>query len=153
MKETALDRFIRYAKIDTQSKDDSDTYPSTLKQLDLLKLLVAELKALGVKDASIDSHGYVTGTIPSNLPAGHPAHGKVPRVGFIAHVDTSPSASGKDVKPQVLAKYAGGDIVLTGNPSVVIRESENPTASLCQRPEEHREDDRHVRRHHPPRSR
>jgi tripeptide aminopeptidase len=126
MKETALDRFIRYAKIDTQSKDDSDSYPSTLKQLDLLKLLVTELKALGVRDAAIDSHGYVTGTIPSNVPAGHSAHGKVPRVGFIAHVDTSPSASGKDVRPQVLTKYAGGDIILPGDSSVVIRESENP---------------------------
>jgi tripeptide aminopeptidase len=126
MKQTALERFIRYAKIDTQSKDDSDTYPSTQKQLNLLNLLLAELKELGVRDARIDSHGYVMGTIPSNLPAGHPAHGKVPRIGFISHVDTSPSASGENVKPQVIEKYKGGDIVLPGNSTVVIRESENP---------------------------
>jgi tripeptide aminopeptidase len=126
MKETALDRFIRYAKIDTQSKDDSDTYPSTLKQMDLLNLLLAELKGLGLADARIDAHGYVMATIPSNVPTGHPAHGKVPRVGFISHVDTSPSASGKNVQPQVIAEYAGGDIILPGDPSVVIRESENP---------------------------
>ena len=126
MKQTALERFLRYAKIDTQSKEDSTTYPSTAKQLDLLNLLVAELKEIGARDAAIDSYGYVTATVPSNLPATHPGFGTVPVVGFVAHVDTSPSASGADVKPQVIDPYTGGDLVLPGNPSVVIRESENP---------------------------
>ncbi|MEW6511673.1 MAG: peptidase T [Bacteroidota bacterium] len=126
MKETALQRFIRYAKIDTQSKDDADSYPSTPKQFDLLNLLLSELQSLGLKDAKIDKHGYVMATLPSNLPPNRRAAGKVPTVGLIAHVDTSPSASGTDVKPQVIEKYAGGDIVLPGNPSVVIRETENP---------------------------
>lgn len=125
MAETALDRFLRYAKIDTQSKEDSETYPSTAKQLVLLNLLVNELQALGLKDAAIDEYGYVTATLPSNLPGGHKAAGKVPVIGFIAHVDTSPSASGENVKPQVIT-YKGGDITLPGNPSVVIRASENP---------------------------
>jgi tripeptide aminopeptidase len=125
MMEAALDRFIRYAKIDTQSQDDSETYPSTKKQLDLLNLLVQELQGLGVQDASMDEYGYVVGTVKENLPKGHPAAGKIPTIGLIAHVDTSPSASGKDVKPQVIT-YKGGDIVLPANPDVVIRADENP---------------------------
>jgi tripeptide aminopeptidase len=125
MKESALDRFIRYAKIDTQSKDDVEDYPSTKKQFDLLNLLVQELKSLGLQNTRIDKYGYVTATVPSNIPRNHPAYGKVPTIGFIAHVDTSPSASGENVKPQVLT-YKGGDIVLPGDNSVVIRESENP---------------------------
>jgi tripeptide aminopeptidase len=126
MSETALTRFIRYAKIDTQSSEVSDSYPSTAKQLTLLKLLAGELTALGMSDVSIDEHGYVMASLPSNLPPSHPAHGKVPPVGFVAHVDTSPSAPGENVKPQVIEKYAGGDLVLPGNPSVVITAEENP---------------------------
>jgi tripeptide aminopeptidase len=126
MNQTALERFIRYAKIDTQSKDDSETYPSTIKQLDLLNLLVQECKDLGLADIRIDKYGYVTATIPSNLPASHPARSKVPTIGFISHVDTSPSASGANVKPQVIERYDGTDIVLPGNTSAVIRRSENP---------------------------
>ncbi|MCC6396266.1 MAG: peptidase T [Bacteroidetes bacterium] len=126
MSETALDRFIRYAKIDTQSRDDSDTYPSTAKQFDLLNLLVKELRSLGLADAMIDGHGYVMATVPSTIPKTHSAHGKVPVVGFVAHVDTSPSASGANVRPQVIRAYPGGDIVLPANPAVVIRADENP---------------------------
>jgi tripeptide aminopeptidase len=124
--EHALDRFLRYAQIDTQSKDDADTYPSTSKQFDLLKPLVQELKQLGLQDASIDQYGYVTATIPSNLPKNHPSFKKVPTIGLIAHVDTSPSTTGANVKPQVIEHYKGGDITLPGNPSVVIRVAENP---------------------------
>lgn len=124
MKESALDRFIRYARIDTQSQDDSTTYPSTKKQFDLLNLLVQELQALGIQDASIDAYGYVMATLGENLPKGHPATGKVPTIGLIAHVDTSPSASGAGVTPQVMT-YTGGDIVLPANPQVVIRAEEN----------------------------
>jgi tripeptide aminopeptidase len=126
MKQTALERFIRYVKIDTQSKDDSETYPSTMKQLDLLNLLAGECRELGLRDVSIDKYGYVMATIPGNLPAHHPAAGKVPVVGFVAHVDTSPSASGTNVRPQVIERYDGGDITLPGNRSVVITVDENP---------------------------
>ena len=125
MNETALDRFVRYAKVDTQSRDDADSYPSTQKQFDLLNMLVEELLALGLQDTAIDQYGYVIASVPSNLPKGHPGRGKVPTIGFIAHVDTSPSASGANVKPQVFT-YTGGDLVLPGDPSVVIRASENP---------------------------
>ena len=125
MKETALERFLRYVKIDTQSAEDSSSYPSTAKQFDLLRLLVNELQELGLSEVTLDEHGYVTATLPGNMPAGDPASAHVPPVGLIAHVDTSPSASGKDVKPQVL-RYLGGDVVLPGDPSAVIRTSENP---------------------------
>ena len=126
MNETVLDRLLRYVKIDTQSQDDAESYPSTAKQFDLLKMLLKELQDLGLKDASIDQYGYVIATLPSNVPASSPAFGKVPTVGLIAHVDTSPSTSGENVKPQVISNYKGGDIVLPGDTSVVIRESENP---------------------------
>jgi len=125
MKETALERFLRYVKVDTQSKDDVEEYPSTSKQFDLLNLLVKEANELGLKDVSIDKYGYVMATLPSNVPKTDPAFSKVPTIGFIAHVDTSPSASGANVKPQVMT-YQGGDVVLPGDPSAVIRESENP---------------------------
>jgi tripeptide aminopeptidase len=105
MKDTVLDRLLRYVKIDTQSRDDVEKYPSTAKQFDLLKLLLKELQDLGMKDVSIDKYGYVMATLPGNLPHSHPAFGKVPVVGFIAHVDTSPSTSGENVKPQVIQKY------------------------------------------------
>ncbi|MGC8595223.1 MAG: peptidase T [Candidatus Kryptoniota bacterium] len=120
MKETVLDRFLRYVVIDTQSREDSESYPSTTKQFDLLNLLVKELKEMGVQDVNIDKYGYVMATIPSNVQE------KVPVIGFIAHVDTSPEVTGSNVKPQVIQIYGGGDIVLPGDKSVVIRESENP---------------------------
>lgn len=120
MAETVLDKFLRYVVIDTQSKEDAESYPSTSKQFDLLKLLVQELKDLGVQNASIDKYGYVTATIPSNVSK------EVPAVGFIAHVDTSPEVSGANVKPQIIKEYKGGDVVLPGDSNIVIRESENP---------------------------
>jgi tripeptide aminopeptidase len=123
-KESVLDRFLRYVKIDTQSQEDSEGYPSTAKQLDLLRTLAGELKDLGVVDATIDAHGYVTGTVPATLPAEQAA--KVPVVGFIAHVDTSPAITGAGVKPVIHKNYRGGDIVLPGDPSQVISPKEYP---------------------------
>jgi tripeptide aminopeptidase len=120
MAESVLDKFLRYIVIDTQSKEDVQDYPSTAKQLDLLNLLLKELKELGVANVDIDQYGYVMAVIPSNVKT------KVPALGFIAHVDTSPEVSGANVKAQVLHPYKGGDITLPGDPSVVIRESENP---------------------------
>ncbi|MBI5215072.1 MAG: peptidase T [Ignavibacteriae bacterium] len=124
MNETVLDRLLRYVKIDTQSSEESTTYPSTDKQWNLLNLLVQELKAFGLPDVTIDKYGYVMATLPSNIPQSDKAFGKTPAVGFISHVDTSPSASGTNVKPQVIT-YQGGDIILPGDPSVIIKESEN----------------------------
>jgi tripeptide aminopeptidase len=123
--ETLLDRFLRYVQVDTQSKEDVEDYPSTAKQLDLSRMLVSELRDLGLKDARLDEHGYVFATIPANIPASDKAYGKVPVVGLIAHVDTSPEVTGAGVKPQVIT-YAGGDIALPGDASIVIKAGENP---------------------------
>ncbi|HUN65048.1 MAG TPA: peptidase T [Bacteroidota bacterium] len=121
-----LTRFLRYVKIDTQSSETSTTYPSTKKQFDLLKLLVKELRELGLKRVTIDKYGYVMGRLPGNLPKKGKGETGVPVIGLIAHVDTSPSASGKNVKPQVIKNYGGGDIRLPGDKSVVITVAENP---------------------------
>ena len=110
-----LDRFLRYVRIDTQSDDDSTTYPSTAKQRDLGELLARELAELGLEDAAIDEHGYVFATLPG-------ARG--PTIGLIAHVDTSPDESGAEVQPQVV-HYSGGDIQLPGNTRSVLRPSES----------------------------
>ncbi|MCK5075052.1 MAG: peptidase T, partial [Calditrichia bacterium] len=100
-------------------------YPSTLKQLDLSRLLVEELKEMRAEDVEITEHGYVFATIPSNI------NKEVPTIGLIAHVDTSPDVSGKDVKPYINANYQGGDIVLLDDPLQVITESDNPALQNC----------------------
>ena len=130
-RESLLDRFCRYVRIDTQSSATSTTYPSTEKQKDLLRVLVDDLKAAGLADAEMDEHGYVMATLPSNIPPGHPAFGKVPTIGLLGHVDTYHEVSGTDVKPQVHRNYDGGDIVLPGDPSVVIRAAEEPALAAC----------------------
>lgn len=117
--EKILDRFLRYVSIDTQSDENSESQPSAAKELDLLKLLCKELNDMGV-EATLDEYGYVMGTIPSNIDK------KAPAIGFIAHVDTSPDASGKDVKPQIISNYDGGDIKLKGMPGLALKPSEFP---------------------------
>jgi tripeptide aminopeptidase len=112
-----LERFLRYVQVDTQSDDDSSTYPSTKKQLDLGRILAAELRAAGLEDVELTQHGYVFGSLPGT--AG-------PTVGLIAHMDTSSDESGANVKPQVVRNYDGGDIVLPGDTRKVLRSSENP---------------------------
>lgn len=118
---TVLERFLRYVVIDTQSDESSTTYPSTPKQFDLLRVLVKELEAIGLKDVSIDEHGYVFGTIP-----GTSANAHVPMIGFIAHVDTSPEMSGKNVRPLVHRNYQGQDLMLPDDPSAVLRLKDIP---------------------------
>lgn len=125
MKQRILEKFIRYVKINTQSKDDSDTYPSTKCQFDLADILVPELKELGLVDAHIDNHGYVIATLPSNVKR------HAPTIGLIAHMDTSPEVSGEHVKPQVIEKYDGGDIVLNRQLSIVMKLSENEELKQC----------------------
>ena len=95
-----LDRFLRYVSVDTQSNEESETQPSAEKELVLLGMLRDELRALGV-EAELDRYGYVMASIPSNIDR------KVPAVGFIAHVDTAPDASGADIKPQIIENYDG----------------------------------------------
>ncbi len=113
--EPILDRFLRYVAIDTQSNPESETQPSTAKQLNLLGLLRDELVALGL-EATLDEHGYVMATIPSNIDK------KVPAVGFIAHVDTAPDASGADIHPQIVKNYDGGDIRLNDSLSLKVED-------------------------------
>ena len=117
---TVTERFLRYVKIDTQSSHTSTTYPSTEKQKDLGRLLVKELQEIGIADAHLDEFGYVYATVPSNTTK------TVPVICFCAHMDTSPDVTGKDVKPQIVRNYQGGDIALPGDPSQVIRVADNP---------------------------
>jgi len=105
--------------VDTQSNEESDSQPSTAKQLDLLRMLRDELHAMGV-EASLDEYGYVMGRIPANT------EGDIPKLGFIAHVDTSPDASGAGVKAQIIKDYDGGDIALKGVPGLYLKPSEFP---------------------------
>src|SRR5437868_5194607 len=109
--EDAAERFLRYVRIDTQSNEDSETYPSTAKQLDLLRLLADELRALGV-EVEIDEHGYVIGTLPSTVD--HEA----PTIALFAHVDTAREVTGANVDPQRF-RYEGGEIPLGSSGSTI----------------------------------
>jgi tripeptide aminopeptidase len=117
---TVTERFLRYVVIDTQSDPASSTYPSTEKQKELGALLARELQAMGIRDAHLDEHGYVYATIPANTDR------DVPVICFCSHMDTSPDCSGRDVKPQTVRNYRGGDIVLPADPTQVIRVAEHP---------------------------
>ena len=117
--ETVVDKFLRYVSVDTQSNEESESQPSSAKQLDLLRMLCEELKAMGI-EASLDEWGYVMASIPAN-------NGKdTPKIGFIAHVDTAPDASGKDIKPQFIENYDGSDIALKGVEGLYLKPSEFP---------------------------
>jgi tripeptide aminopeptidase len=115
-----LERFLRYVKIDTQSRDGAESYPSTAKQLDLSRLLVDELRGLGLSDAALDEHGYVMATLPATIARA------APPMGLIAHVDTSPDASGTSVQPRVIERYDGGELVLPGDPRQMLSPKESP---------------------------
>ena len=117
--EKILTRFLRYVSVDTQSNEESETQPSAAKEWNLLKMLLEELQTLGV-EASLDEYGYVMATLPSNLDK------DVPAVGFIAHVDTAPDASGADVKPQIIENYDGSAIDLKGVPGLQLKPEEFP---------------------------
>lgn len=120
-----LERFCRYVRIDTQADENSETYPSTAKQKDLSKLLAGELRELGLTDARMSEWGVVLATIPATIP--HDA----PTLAWVSHVDTSPEASGSDVKPQVHEDYDGKDIVLPGDSSKVIRVADTDGLAQC----------------------
>jgi len=119
-KHSVTERFIRYAKIDTQSDPNSSTCPSTMKQKNLGKLLVEELLAMGIKDAELDEFGYVYATIPDNTTK------QVPVICFCSHMDTSPDCSGEHVNPQIHKNYQGQDIVLPKDNTQVIKAAEHP---------------------------
>ena len=114
-----LERFLRYVAIDTQSNEESESQPSAAKELDLLRLLRDELLEMGVQ-ATLDEYGYVMATIPANVP------GDYPKLGFIAHVDTAPDASGKDIKPQIIKDYDGSPIPLKGVEGLMLDPADFP---------------------------
>lgn len=120
-----VDRFVAYAKVHTQSSEESDTYPSTEIQFDLAKILVEELKALGLADTAVDEHCYVTATLPATSGCEN-----VPTIAFISHMDTYPEVSGKDVVPTFHENYQGGDIALPQN-GIMITEKDNPYLQEC----------------------
>lgn len=117
---TVADRFIRYVQVDTQSDPEATCFPSTDKQKDLAKILVADLKEIGVQDVELDPHGYVYATIPSNTDK------DVPVICYCAHMDTAPDCSGKDVKPILHKNYQGDDIVLPDDTTQIITTSQHP---------------------------
>ncbi len=123
--EEMLDRFLRYVAVDTQSSEESERYPSTAKQLDLCRLLVEELQGMGLADVRLSEHGYVFAGLPATTSK------KVPAIGLIAHVDTSPEVSGAGVRPVIHRDYQGGELVLLGVPSQVIRPGDNPALAHC----------------------
>lgn len=120
--ESVMDRFLRYVKIDTQSQEDQTTTPSTRKQLNLANLLAKELTALGAQNVRVSEFGIVYATVPGNLAD----NSKVPVIGFIAHMDTSPAVSGENVNPIIHKNYQGGDITLPKDPTQVITVAKNP---------------------------
>ena len=117
--EKLLDKFLRYVSVETTSDPESETQPSSMRQFDLLKMLQKELQEMGIK-ADLDEYGYVMATIPSNVEK------EIPAIGFIAHVDTAPDASGKDIKPQIIENYGGGDILLNAEKELYLKVSEFP---------------------------
>ena len=121
MRTSALERFLRYVTIDTRADDSSRACPTTPGQLELMQLLAAELRGLGLHDVVLDEYGYVMATVPASSPKAG-----VPVIGFIAHVDTSPEMSGAGVRPIVHRNYDGRDLVLPDDPSMVLRSAENP---------------------------
>src|SRR6516165_91771 len=118
--ESLLERFCRYVRIDTQANESAGTYPSSQGQLELGKLLAAELRTMGVREVDVDGFGIIMATIPATQTT--PA----PVIAWIAHLDTSPETTAKSVKPNVRRNYQGGDMVLPGDPTRVIRVAENP---------------------------
>ena len=111
------DRFLKYVSYDTQSSEQSNTFPSTEKQKVLLAALADEMRTLGMTNVTMDRYGYVMGTIPAT-----PGCENAPVIGFIAHVDTSPDMSGRDIKPRIIEEYDGGDIFLNGHLTMTVKD-------------------------------
>lgn len=120
MKVNVVDRFIKYAKIDTQSDENSNQTPSTLKQFNLAKEIERELIEMGMTDVSLDNNCYLMATLPAN------SEKRIPTIGFIAHFDTSPDMSGENVKPHIVKQYTGNDIVLNEEQHIVLSPHDFP---------------------------
>ena len=122
-----LDRFLQYVKVHTQSSEESSTHPTTDCQFDLLRILEDQARKMGLQEIFLDDRGYLYASLPANIPGGRTA----PALGLVAHVDTYPAVSGKDVKPQVIEGYAGGDIALPGDSTLVLSPEEQPNLQQC----------------------
>lgn len=120
MKQELIERFIRYAKVNTQSDPESSTCPSTQGQWELARMLVEELKSIGMEDVTVDENGYVMATLPSNTDK------NVPVIGFLAHMDTAPEFTGANVNPQIIEQYDGGDIVLNKEQGIILSPNDFP---------------------------
>lgn len=118
--ENLVNRFINYVKIETTSDESSTSVPSTKGQLEFGKKLVEELISIGLEDVTIDENGYIMATLSSNIEK------EVPTIGFIAHMDTSPDMSGKDVKPNIIENYTGGDIILNKDKNIILSPTDFP---------------------------
>lgn len=125
-----LARFLRYVAVDTESDDASETHPSTAKQKELGRILVSELREIGCADVRMAETGHVMATVPANLPPDHPAMGRVPAIGFLAHLDTYPGTPGANVQPLIVPSYAGGDIRLPGTGDLIAADR-NPNLARC----------------------
>lgn len=121
MREVILNRFLRYVQVDTRSEFESETYPSTLKQLNLAKMLRDELMEMGLSQVELDQNGYIIAKIPGNLE-----DSKVPAIGFLAHYDTSPDMSGENVRPKIVEQYDGQDIALDQSGNYILSPAEFP---------------------------
>ncbi|WP_078432106.1 peptidase T [Metabacillus halosaccharovorans] len=126
MKKKIIDRFTRYVVIDTQSNEENEACPSTPGQLTLGKLLVDELNSIGMKDVTVDENGYVMATLPANTDK------DIPTVGFLAHLDTATDFTGKNVNPQVVESYDGGDIILNQELGVILSPNQFPNLANYQ---------------------
>ncbi len=120
LKNKIMERFISYVTIDTQSNENNDTCPSTPGQLTLAHQLVDELKAIGMKEVTIDENGYVMATLPANTDK------QVPTIGFLAHIDTATDFTGKNVKPQIIENYDGKDIILNKDKDIILSPTDFP---------------------------
>ncbi|MBB6284718.1 peptidase T [Geobacillus subterraneus] len=120
MKQELIERFIRYAKVNTQSDPNSHTCPSTPRQWELANMLVEELKAIGMEEVTVDENGYVMATLPANTDK------NVPTIGFLAHMDTAPEFTGANVNPQIIDQYDGGDIVLNKEQGITLSPNDFP---------------------------
>lgn len=126
-KQQMLDRFLCYVRVNTRSKDESDTFPSTPCQWDLLRLLEEEMRGIGLEEVELTEFGYLFGTLPSNLPGGRTA----PVLGLLAHVDTYCGTEGENVNPQIRKDYDGGDLPLPGTGGDSILAAKNPILQKC----------------------
>ena len=121
---TLVDRFLKYVSFDTQSDESTGLTPSTPKQMVFAEYLKTELESLGLEDITLDEHGYLFATLPANIDK------KVPTIGFIAHMDTSPDMTGKDVTPRIVKGYDGTDIVLCAEENIILSPAQFPELTV-----------------------